>query len=265
VLQAGHILQQTSDGGANWRPIHRFGDDISYLWSSRDMKRIVAAGFDEKLATVHVYRSDTAGGTWRDLPIRTLAHASDVIFGPDLLRGWVSGDETGFLDTFDGGVSWSRSSVAGPTPMASTIRFAADGKHVFALTDFGVPLRSDNGGDTWSAPSPSRYPAPWFWLVFLLLTPVIVFATRGDSAQPSGDVSEIPVNDAPLRSQLDDVLQFAPTANGITRFLANDSTKPPLTIAITGAWGKGKSSLINLVLEGVRRYGHRPVLFNAWH
>src|SRR3954447_13092006 len=73
------------------------------------------------------------------------------------------------------------------------------------------------------------------------------------------------VKDAPLVSPLYDLLRFTPTANGIIRFLANKNTKPPLTIALTGKWGTGKSSLMNFVLKGVKRYGLRPAVFNAWH
>ena len=40
---------------------------------------------------------------------------------------------------------------------------------------------------------------------------------------------------------------------------------PPLTIAVTGEWGSGKSSLMNLLRVDLRRYGFRPVWFNAWH
>src|SRR5262249_48764388 len=42
-------------------------------------------------------------------------------------------------------------------------------------------------------------------------------------------------------------------------------TQPPLTIAITGEWGTGKSSLMSLLHEELAGHGFRPVWFNAWH
>ena len=38
-----------------------------------------------------------------------------------------------------------------------------------------------------------------------------------------------------------------------------------MTIAITGDWGTGKSSLLRLVGLELSNQGHRPVQFNAWH
>ena len=38
-----------------------------------------------------------------------------------------------------------------------------------------------------------------------------------------------------------------------------------MTIAITGNWGEGKSSLMNLVQADLKKHGTRSVWFNAWH
>jgi hypothetical protein len=54
-------------------------------------------------------------------------------------------------------------------------------------------------------------------------------------------------------------------ARGISRFLRNRQTEPPLTVAVTGEWGSGKSSLMGLLYEDLRGRGFRPVWFNAWH
>src|ERR1700724_1577599 len=52
---------------------------------------------------------------------------------------------------------------------------------------------------------------------------------------------------------------------GLSRFWRNEKTQPPLTLAVTGEWGTGKSSLMNLLRSDLKRYGFRPVWFNAWH
>src|SRR6202035_63449 len=51
----------------------------------------------------------------------------------------------------------------------------------------------------------------------------------------------------------------------LSHFLRNEKTQPPLTVAITGEWGSGKSSLMNLLRADLERHGWRPVRFNAWH
>ena len=36
-------------------------------------------------------------------------------------------------------------------------------------------------------------------------------------------------------------------------------------VAISGAWGSGKSSILNLLIEDLERHGGHTVSFNAWH
>lgn len=38
-----------------------------------------------------------------------------------------------------------------------------------------------------------------------------------------------------------------------------------MTLAISGDWGSGKSTLMELVSTDLRKYGSRPIWFNAWH
>lgn len=72
-------------------------------------------------------------------------------------------------------------------------------------------------------------------------------------------------SDAEVRGFDQDRLNFAGLARGISRFLRNAETQPPLTLAITGALGTGKSSLMRLVSADMYRFKHRPIWFNAWH
>jgi Cdc6-like AAA superfamily ATPase len=54
-------------------------------------------------------------------------------------------------------------------------------------------------------------------------------------------------------------------AKDLSKFLRNENTQPPLTLAITGDWGSGKSSVMNYLQAELRREGLRPVWYNAWH
>jgi KAP family P-loop domain len=72
-------------------------------------------------------------------------------------------------------------------------------------------------------------------------------------------------SDKPLDPGDRDVLGLTEIALGLSAFLRNEKTLPPLTIAINGEWGTGKSSLMNLLRCDLKSYGMCPVWFNAWH
>ncbi|WP_258192871.1 KAP family NTPase [Nitrosomonas oligotropha] len=73
------------------------------------------------------------------------------------------------------------------------------------------------------------------------------------------------VTDNPAGPGEQDLLGARAIADSLTRFLTNENTRPPLTLAITGEWGSGKSSVMNYLSANLKRKGLRPVWFNAWH
>jgi len=72
-------------------------------------------------------------------------------------------------------------------------------------------------------------------------------------------------SDKPLSPGDFDALGITSIALGLSSFLRNEKTLPPLTIGINGEWGSGKSSLMNLLRCDLESYGMYPVWFNAWH
>src|SRR4029450_13532536 len=81
----------------------------------------------------------------------------------------------------------------------------------------------------------------------------------------SESAEDLLISDQPINGVEADKFDFAAVALGLSRFLRNEKTLPSLTIAVTGEWGTGKSSLMNLLRTDLARYGFRPVWFNAWH
>jgi hypothetical protein len=71
--------------------------------------------------------------------------------------------------------------------------------------------------------------------------------------------------DKPLAPGEPDALDLGVIATGLSFFLRNEKTKPPLVLAVNGRWGSGKSSLMNLLRGSLEEYGGHPVWFNAWH
>ncbi len=80
--------------------------------------------------------------------------------------------------------------------------------------------------------------------------------------QPSLDVlADVPVDDLEL-----DVMNFRPYVEAIVELIQNGNTRTPLSIAINGAWGSGKTSLGKMVHGQLEKETPRPVVvwFNAW-
>ncbi len=65
---------------------------------------------------------------------------------------------------------------------------------------------------------------------------VVFFVRVPRPPPPAGEesIATIAASDRALRAGDPDRLEFAPLAVGIARFLANEKTEPPLTLAITG-------------------------------
>jgi hypothetical protein len=115
--------------------------------------------------------------------------------------------------------------------------------------------------------SPRQTPPPFSYLLFAASAACIAMAMRRPAPrvaeQPS--VANLLVSDRPISAREQDVLDLEALAEGIGNFIRNVGTVPPLTIGVTGEWGTGKSSLLNLLGTRLRQLGHVPIVFNAWH
>ena len=186
-------------------------------------------------------------------------------------RGWVSGSNGVILTSTDQGQTWQRQN-SGTTSQLNAINFLPDGLQGWAAGNDGLILSTSNGGATWMHRTQGRdasgmylrLPAPWYFLGLILIGLMVVSRTEAPLATEES-VADVLISDRPLETPAGDVLSFNTIALGLSRFLRNENTLPPLTIAITGEWGTGKSSLMNLLRADLRSYSFRPVWFNAWH
>ncbi len=78
-------------------------------------------------------------------------------------------------------------------------------------------------------------------------------------------IEAVVVNDAAIASYDRDLLGTSELAKGLSLFLSNKNTIPPITLAITGKWGSGKSSLMGMLKEYLKDARYCPIWFNAWH
>jgi photosystem II stability/assembly factor-like uncharacterized protein len=233
----------------------------------------------------------------------TEADLYSVWFQPDGAQGLIVGEGGTILRTTDAGQSW-QAIDSGTEEDLSAVCFFPEGRRGWAVGKRGTILFSDNGGGLWIKQSRPfsmdllddtaakleyrRYPAPWYYLFLLVLMSLFVWTLsrqpRKKPAQttpqdpyiekkgfdmPTADraisVADEMVSDRPLGLDDPDPLDFKTIARGLSRFLRNKNTRPPLTIAVTGEWGSGKSTLMNMLREDLMKWGFRPIWFNAWH
>ncbi len=164
-----------------------------------------------------------------------------------------------------------------PSRTTAALRSSAFGSNTqgFIVGDHGIILSTADGGNTWrhetqgpegAAPN-HRLPALWYWIVafLMMLTCSVVVAAPLPPQRTEFSVADWAVTDAPLKPGDLDSLDFTPMALGLSRFIRNPKTQPPVTIAIEGAWGEGKSSVMSLLLGDLEKSRFHPVWFNAWH
>jgi hypothetical protein len=91
--------------------------------------------------------------------------------------------------------------------------------------------------------------------------PAGVLEVDGASPDPAGRGS----GDNPIRTRTADQLGRARFADHLTAFLAEESAVEGLVVALTGPWGEGKTSVLNMVSERLENEHARTVLsFNPW-
>lgn len=196
-------------------------------------------------------------------------------YGPGKLNltRTVSAEDAGSVPTTDRLVAqWARDLNHATASFRSVV---VTGNHGFIVADHGLILSSSDNGDTWqhetqglegAAPN-HRLPAVWYWILALLLIVIcsVVVATPPPPLAAETSVADWTVTDAPLKPGDVDSLDFTPMALGLSRFIRNPKTQPPVTIAIEGEWGEGKSSVMSLLRGDLEKSRFRPVWFNAWH
>ena len=179
--------------------------------------------------------------------------------------GWAVGSGGTILNTSDGGLNWTQqTSDIEKTLFSVTFFNATTG---WAVGSGGTILNTRDGGRSWTMPEYHRYPAPWYWLLCIAILGLTISAFRQSDTSPdkSETVADLLASDRPLRPDDPDPLRFHEISAGLSRFIRNPRTEPPLTIAVTGEWGTGKSSLMNLLHQDLKTKGFSTVWFNAWH
>ena len=264
VGESGTILA-TGDGGKTWAP--QTSNTSNSLYSVQflaDGTRGWAVGQGGTILT-----TGNGGKTWAPQTSATSNDLYSVQFLADGTRGWALGESGTILATDDGGKSWVSQAMSRDAYGKALEAYFSDGRQWKIDVASGRLMVRTNEKADWKTDDtvPARYPAPWFFIGLFVASGFLARAARPAPAPVLAErsVSDEYASDRPLKPGDPDPLEFGEVAAGLSRFIRNQNTEPPLTIAVTGPWGTGKSSLMNLLCGDLSDNGFRPVWFNAWH
>lgn len=262
VGTSGTILL-SEDGGNSWSP--RRSGSFQHLTS-------VALRADGRTGLVvgmsgTILKSVNGGNTWIRRPSGTSASLTSVISGPEDGASLATSADGTILRSMDGGDTWEDLRSKWRVPLQG-LAVSSDGLNGIAV-GAGLILRTVDGGVTWHELSADadyrKYLAPWSWIFFAIAPLALLRAFRSLPPPPAKGVRQHLASDQPVTAKDPDPLGRRAIADVLSRFLRNQDTEAPLTVAITGNWGEGKSSLMNFVQANLNEHGARTVWFNAWH
>lgn len=221
-----------------------------------------------------IFSTSDGGKNWHAQVSTTQQNLRGSAFAGDGSRGWAVGVGGTIVSTTNSGGTWQPQNS---DTSANLIDIYADngGRHAWTVGAAGTLLATSDGGDHWQDPvlPYQRYPAPWYYLSWL---PIMLLFSRGlrlqltdlrepEANDPNLGINPTAISDKPTGPGSRDYLGSLKLAQDLSAFLRNENTQPPLTLAITGDWGSGKSSVMNYLQAELRREGLRPVWYNAWH
>lgn len=263
VANTNNEIRVTEDGGVTWTeasvvnnaPRAFFVSNGHYVNGDRDHAWL--AGTQGMML-----RSDDGGHTWT-LITTGQPEIGDIRF-KDAMHGWLVGMNGVLGTTVDGGESWKFERVRDHVLRSIAFRDLNNGT---AVGWGGKIIQTSDGGQTWTDYQPSWWPSPWYYASWLLVALIAAPAFRRAPPEPPREstIANKLVSDRPIEAGEPDAFGLSRVARGLSQFLRNARTVPPLTVAVTGQWGSGKSSLMNLLAADLRTNGFRPVFFNAWH
>ncbi|UCH40454.1 MAG: hypothetical protein JSU67_01750, partial [Gammaproteobacteria bacterium] len=263
-------LLVTANAGETWRLL----EAIPGLTEARKVG-LNAANFTGQLSGWIVgdegliLRTSNGGATWTQVEAPTRATLFAVHFA-NQENGLAVGEGGTVLRSTDGGQSWTSVNIELGKDLRSVVLLPDDTGWISAATageDLPPVLETVDGGRSWQQVDYSELPAPLLLFIGIPLFGMAVFVVFYQKPQilETTGVDPVGTSDKPIGWDDPDPLHFKPIAKGLSYFLRNQDTEPPLTIGINGPWGTGKSSMMNLVMQDLRLYGCSPVWFNAWH
>ena len=273
AVGVGGTIFATRNGGVSWAA-QTSGSKVQLnsLQFNSDGQRGWAVGLDGTILT-----SRNGGDTWTEQTSGSTAHLTSALFNNDDQRGWAVGSGGTILATANGGATWA-AQPSNSTSDLTSVQFNSDGLQGLVVGHDGTVLTTTDGGKVWtSAAHYQRFWPPWYAAALLLLSialfallglvePVKKGATANDRDEPApGGAATLLRSDQPVADKRFDRLGVGPAVEALSSFIRNPETEPRVTLAVTGEWGNGKSSVMRMLQTELEHAGFRSAWFNAWH
>lgn len=237
-------LLHSRNGGETWtsRPLD---GEVLWLGAQKDGQVLLAR------TRVGSWRSSDGGATWEKQAYDAQGVAQQTVRAVG---------NVGVEEVFEN---------TGTKATLRSIQRTSDGKRIWLFGEDNTLLRSRNGGKTWEPVQNQRSLPRWYFLSWGVVALVgwVGLGRSRTSQKPEAleTVADLLITDSPIEHPRHDVLGLGALAQGLSNFIRNERTQPPLTVAVTGEWGTGKSSVLNLLRTDLCARGFRPIWFNAWH
>lgn len=264
IICSGSEIWGTTNGGTSWKRQATIDaeslSDINFFGANNGAVVGRNGG---------IYVTNDGGTTWPKTNPVGAPELLALTFSSETL-GWAVGKSGTILATADGGRKWVKQ-LSGTKVDLGAVRFFTR-EEGCAVGDSTVICTRD-GGQTWRSVEYMKRPAPWLYASWVVILLCAWGAYRGlrswsmtvDDADYAPSIAGTLSSDSPLKKGDYDALNYREIALGISRFLRNNRTTPSLTIAITGEWGVGKSTVMNMLKEEMETHKVATVTFNAWH
>ena len=202
-------------------------------------------------------------------PLYNGAHLQKIRAHRDGQRVWAVGTTGTIVTSADGGMTWMQRG-SGTQATLNALAFLDDGVRGWVVGQDATLLASIDSGASWhTAAAYRRYPPPWYFLLVVLAIVAGPVLVRRPLPPPptqamAAAASALP-GDMPIRALAEDRLGFTVAVRTLARFIFARETQPRITLAVTGDWGSGKSSLMRMLQSELDDAGYRTAWFNAWH
>jgi len=262
----GTVLRSV-DAGLSWQRLDTAPTAVIREFAFADARNGIAVG-----DTGLILRTANGGKTWQAVNNEFSSTLRSVLY-LDSNRVLAGGDDGVLIESRDGGSSWHVFAAwQGIGASVSALAFGdvsafTDTSRLVVAAQDGAVFSAAGSDGSLRAAAYQRYPSPLVLLLSLaaLITMVPAWHRRQPGPALQDSVADLLVSDRPLAPGDADYMDFSRRAAQLSRFLRHEKTELPVTIAISAEWGRGKSSLMNLMAEDLASNGFRPVWFNAWH
>lgn len=248
VLADGHVVAAgdkgmtvwSTDGDENWqkKPVQQ-ADDLYALTPGAREGELFAAG-----ASGAIYHTSNRGDSWerRTEQSREKDSRKPAVLALEQRAGtiWAVGEKGLFLKSTDNGRNW--------------VRLGQERRRGWLIT--GLFIAAPLLAGVWPTASLIAY--------LRQRRREKNLKTQASARQRHGIAPKL-VNDIPLEPGKKDCLGIEEIAETVAQFILSDTTEPGLTIAISGQWGSGKSSLMRRICSKLNKAGYLVVQYNAWH